>query len=135
MPQDLLLEIGCEELPASFVASALTALPSLIAKRLAALRITHGPSRAFGSPRRLALLVEGVADRQTDVEEELQGPPATAAFDKNGAPTKGGEAFAKKLGIPLSELRTVVYRPARRRRPRTALVRRATPAAPPPSPR
>lgn len=107
MPSDLLLEIGCEELPASFVDSALAALPGLVTKRLDALRVGYGTARPLGSPRRIAILVEGVADRQPDVEEELTGPPATAAFDKEGKPTKGAEAFAKKLGVDVSALKVV----------------------------
>jgi glycyl-tRNA synthetase beta chain len=63
--------------------------------------------RAYGTPRRLALAVEGLADRQPDVSEELTGPPATAAFDKEGKPTKAAEAFAKKLGCAVEELRQV----------------------------
>jgi glycyl-tRNA synthetase beta chain len=107
MPLDLLLEIGCEELPSSFVDGALAALPGLITKRLDALRLAHGDARALGSPRRLAVIVSGIAERQPDVEEEMTGPPATAAFDKDGKPTKGGEAFAKKLGVDVSALRLV----------------------------
>ncbi len=107
MPLDLLLEIGCEELPSSFVDAALAALPGLITKRLDALRLTHAGARPFGSPRRLAVIVSGIAERQPDVEEELTGPPATAAFDKEGKPTKGAEAFAKKLGVDVGALRVV----------------------------
>ncbi len=107
MSNDLLLEIGCEELPSSFVAAALAALPGIVTKRLDAQRITHGAARAFGTPRRLALVVEGIGEKQPDVEEEVTGPPATAAFDKEGKPTKGAEAFAKKLGIEVGELRVV----------------------------
>jgi glycyl-tRNA synthetase beta chain len=107
MPADLLLEIGCEELPASFVDGALAALPALLTKRLDALRLEHGAIRPLGSPRRIAVIVEGIADRQPDIEEEMTGPPAAAAFDKEGKPTKGGEAFAKKLGIDVSQLKLV----------------------------
>lgn len=107
MPSDLLLEIGCEELPASFVDGALAAIPALVTKRFEALRLTHGKVLPLGSPRRISVLIEGVADRQPDIEEEMTGPPATAAFDKEGKPTKGGEAFAKKLGIDVSELKLV----------------------------
>jgi glycyl-tRNA synthetase beta chain len=105
--RDLLLEIGVEELPSSFVETALTALPELMRKRLAALRLSHGSIRALGTPRRLALLVEGVALQQPDLEQEVQGPPASAAFDKAGGPTRAAEAFARKLGVDMSELRRV----------------------------
>ncbi|MFP6685012.1 MAG: glycine--tRNA ligase subunit beta, partial [Polyangiaceae bacterium] len=62
MPEtrDLLFEIGCEELPSSFVDGALSALPGLVHKALAELRLAHGPVRALGTPRRLTLIVEGL---------------------------------------------------------------------------
>ena len=107
MHHDLLFEIGVEELPSSFVAGALAALPGLAGKRLKDLRLGHGALRAYGTPRRLALVIEGLVDRQTDLAEELTGPPVSAAFDKQGKPTKAAEAFAKKLGCALEELRQV----------------------------
>ena len=76
MAHDLLLEIGVEELPASFVAGAVRALPDLTAAKLRELRLDHGAIRATGTPRRLALLVAGVAERQPDLDEEVLGPPA-----------------------------------------------------------
>ncbi|WP_437598846.1 glycine--tRNA ligase subunit beta [Sorangium sp. So ce590] len=103
---DLLLEIGVEELPSSFVEAALRALPDLATKRLAELRLRHGAMRALGTPRRLALLVSGIAARQPDLEEEVTGPPVKAAF-KDGAPTKAAEAFAQKLGCAVADLRRV----------------------------
>ena len=104
--RDLLLEIGCEELPASFVDAALRALPDLAKKRLAELRLTHGEMIPLGTPRRLSLVIKGLAERQPDLEEELTGPPVRAAF-KDGAPTKAAEAFAAKLGCSVNELRRV----------------------------
>ncbi|EYF03998.1 glycine--tRNA ligase subunit beta [Chondromyces apiculatus] len=103
---DLLLEIGVEELPASFVDAALRALPDLATKRLADLRLTHGAVRALGTPRRLTLIVDGLSVRQPDLEEEVTGPPVKAAY-KDGAPTRAAEAFAQKLGVPVDALRRV----------------------------
>ena len=100
----LLLEIGCEELPSSFVDGALAALPALVATKLAALRIPHGEVRALGTARRLSVLVHDVRDRQLDLDEEVLGPPETAAY-KDGAPTRAAEAFAQKLGVAVSALR------------------------------
>lgn len=104
--RDLLFEIGCEELPASFVAGALDALPRLADERLQALRLTHGTIRALGTPRRLTLIVEGLATEQPNLEEKVQGPPVKAAF-KDGKPTKAAEAFANKLGCGLDDLERV----------------------------
>lgn len=99
----LLLEIGCEELPSSFVDAALDAMPDLARTRLSALRITHDEVRSFGTPRRLTLAVHDVAARQSDLDEEVVGPPETAAY-KDGKPTKAAESFAQKLGVQLDAL-------------------------------
>ena len=99
MSEDLLLEIGVEELPAGFVAQAVEALPGLIESRLRELRIGHGLVRALGTPRRLALIVEGVATAQPDLDEEVLGPPARVAFDADGEPTKAAQSFASKIGV------------------------------------
>ncbi|UQA62003.1 glycine--tRNA ligase subunit beta [Polyangium aurulentum] len=104
--RDLLLEIGCEELPASFVDAALRALPDLAKKRFSDLRLAHGEMIALGTPRRLSLVIKGLAERQPDLEEEVTGPPVRAAF-KDGAPTKAAEAFATKLGCSIADLRRV----------------------------
>lgn len=99
MPQDLLLEIGVEELPATFVASAVEALPGLLEARLRELRLAHGTIRALGTPRRLALIATGLASAQPDLDEEALGPPARVAFDADGKPTKAALSFAQKIGV------------------------------------
>src|ERR1700690_1326985 len=106
----LLLEIGTEELPSSFVDAALAALPKIIADELGQARLSHGEARALGTPRRLAILVRDVQARQLDLDEEVVGPPETAAF-KDGRPTKAAEAFASKVGVGVSSL-SVIERPA-----------------------
>ena len=104
MSEDLLLEIGVEELPATFVAQAVEALPGLLESRLRELRLSHGAVRALGTPRRLALIVQGVASAQPDLDEEALGPPARVAFDADGKPTKAAQSFATKIGVPLDAL-------------------------------
>lgn len=106
----LLLEVGTEELPSSFVDAALSALPGIMADELAQARLSHGEVRALGTPRRLALLVSDVATTQLDLDEEVIGPPEAVAF-KDGRPTKAAEAFAGKLGVAAASL-TVVERAA-----------------------
>ncbi len=106
----MLLEIGTEELPSSFVDAALAAIPRIVADELANARLSHGPIEALGTPRRLAVRVRDVATRQLDLDEEVIGPPESAAF-KDGKPTRAAEAFAAKLGIPLEAL-GVVDKPA-----------------------
>lgn len=107
MAHDLLLEIGTEELPASFVARALEAMPDLCAKLFEGARLDHGAMRAIGTPRRLTLIVSGVAEAQKDISEEVMGPPKSVAFDAQGQVTKAGEGFAKKLGKAASDIRLV----------------------------
>lgn len=104
MPETLLLEIGTEELPASFVASGVEALPALVRAKLAELRLPHGDVKAAGTPRRLAVLVEQVGTEQPDLDEEVLGPPARVAFDAEGKPTKAALAFAQKLGVEVGAL-------------------------------
>lgn len=106
MRGDLLFEIGTEEIPAGFLARALAELPGLATARLAAARLEHDDAVALGAPRRVALHVRGLADRQADVSETLTGPPASAAF-KDGQPTKAAIGFAQKAGVPVEALKVV----------------------------
>ncbi len=104
MSEVLLLEIGTEELPASFVASGVAALPGLIGEKLASARLSHGAITAAGTPRRLAVWVEDVPERQPDLDEEVTGPPVRVAFDKDGAPTRAAQSFADKIGVVVESL-------------------------------
>ncbi len=104
MAQDLLLEIGVEELPASFVNSAVDSLPRLIEAQLEQLRLGRGDIIAMGTPRRLAVLAMGLAEKQPDLDQEVVGPPARIAFDADGKPTKAAQSFAAKSGVELSAL-------------------------------
>jgi glycyl-tRNA synthetase beta chain len=107
VPNDLLLELGAEEIPASFIEPALDDLRRIFVERAAAARLVHGAVRVYGTPRRLALLVSGVADRTDDVSREVTGPSAKAAFDAAGKPTRAAQKFAESAGIPLTMLRRV----------------------------
>lgn len=107
MTKTLLIEIGVEELPASFVARAMEQMPELAKAALLAARLTHGEMKALGTPRRLSLVVEGVSEAQPDLEEEVLGPPRAVAFEEDGRPKKAAEGFAKKLGVPLEAVRII----------------------------
>jgi glycyl-tRNA synthetase beta chain len=107
MAEDLLLEIGVEELPASFVLTALAEMPNLLSNHLRTLRLVHGAVHAYGTPRRLALIAESVADRQPDLDEQVLGPPARVAFDAKGEPTKAAQSFATKVGCSLDALERI----------------------------
>jgi glycyl-tRNA synthetase beta chain len=98
-----LLEVGTEELPASFVDEALSQWRSRIPKQLAELNLTSESIHFYGTPRRLAVLIQGLPAQQADQEEEVKGPPAQAAF-KDGKPTKAAEGFAQKQGVSVDAL-------------------------------
>lgn len=105
MPRSLLLEIGTEEIPAGYLSAAMVAIASRCEAALQAARLPFESVRALGTPRRLSLVVEGLAEGQADLEEEMVGPPARVAFDGEGKPTKAAEGFAKRNGVALAELR------------------------------
>eukprot|EP00192_Tetraselmis_astigmatica_P002230 CAMPEP_0117679166 /NCGR_PEP_ID=MMETSP0804-20121206/17675_1 /TAXON_ID=1074897 /ORGANISM="Tetraselmis astigmatica, Strain CCMP880" /LENGTH=1066 /DNA_ID=CAMNT_0005488581 /DNA_START=94 /DNA_END=3295 /DNA_ORIENTATION=- len=92
------LEIGCEELPPDDLDSVLDALQSSVPELLKELNLSYERLKVEGTPRRLAVMVEGLAAYQEDVEQRLRGPPAKAAF-KDGEPTKALLGFAKKNGV------------------------------------
>jgi glycyl-tRNA synthetase beta chain len=97
-----LLEVGTEELPAQFVASALTQWKSRIPADLKANVLTTDRIEVFGTPRRLAVLVHGLPEQQPQQTEEIKGPPATTAF-KDGKPTPAALGFAKKQGVDVAD--------------------------------
>lgn len=97
-----LLEVGTEELPASFVDEALSQWRSRIPKQLAELNLTTDAIQFYGTPRRLAIVIQGLPAQQPDQEEEVKGPPAQAAF-KDGQPTKAAEGFAQKQGVSIAD--------------------------------
>ncbi len=99
------LEIGSEELPAQDVPNAVGQLEKSIPALLKELRISYNKVYVFGTPRRLSVIVSGMAARQTDFESEVTGPPADRAFDADGNPTKAGIGFAKGKGLDVSALR------------------------------
>ncbi|MGD2079682.1 MAG: glycine--tRNA ligase subunit beta [Nitrospirota bacterium] len=99
MPETLLLEIGTEELPARFIPGALQSLERTASEELKKNGIGFGPTEAFATPRRLALLVGGVPETQEGRVEEVFGPPRSAAFDAQGRPTKAALGFARSQGV------------------------------------
>ncbi|HYO71198.1 MAG TPA: glycine--tRNA ligase subunit beta [Archangium sp.] len=104
MASDLLLEIGAEEIPASFIVPALADLERIITERAAEARLKHGEVRTYGTPRRLAVWVKDVAERGEDITREVLGPSAKAAFDKDGKPTKAAEKFAESQKLSVDAL-------------------------------
>ncbi len=101
----LLFEIGTEEIPARFMLDALKYMEDFIKKSFDELRIDYGKVRATGTPRRLVLMAEDVAEVQRDLEQEVIGPPARVAFDATGRVTKAGEGFARAQGVSVEDLK------------------------------
>ena len=104
MSKDLLLEIGTEEVPAHVMPHLLADLKRLAGDMFAEHRLAYENLRTIGTPRRTALLVTGLAERQEDVSTETRGPSVAIAFDAEGNPTKAGTGFARGQGIEPSEL-------------------------------
>ena len=105
---DFLFEIGLEEVPARMIAAAQAellkrTLALLVREQLVA---AEPVAKSYSTPRRLAVLVEGVREQQEDITEEVTGPAVKIAF-RDGVPTPAAEAFARKSGVAVSELRTV----------------------------
>lgn len=98
-----LLEIGTEELPATFVSEAIQQWQQIIPTTLTEAYLTNKSVNIYATPRRLAVIIEGLSTQQPDREEEIKGPPAKAAF-KDGKPTKAAEGFAKKQAVELNDL-------------------------------
>ncbi len=108
MDRELLIEIGTEELPASWLPGLTRQFGEHIAARLGALRIPpDGPVETYSTPRRLAARVARMPERQADVEELLTGPAVAAAFKPTGEPTPAAAGFARKHGVGVDALERV----------------------------
>lgn len=105
--KELLLEIGTEEIPAMFVVGAFDSLKELAGKHLKKERIDHGAITACGTPRRIALRVVGLVDRQQDQVLEKTGPSVNVAYDEDGNPTKAAVGFARGQGVDVEDLETL----------------------------
>ncbi|WP_145947472.1 glycine--tRNA ligase subunit beta [Paenibacillus sp. Y412MC10] len=99
MSKDLLFEIGLEEVPARFLRAAMEQLEERMVKWLEQSRIAHGEVHSYATPRRLAVLVKSVAEKQEDVQEEVKGPSRKIALDENGNWSKAALGFARGQGV------------------------------------
>jgi glycyl-tRNA synthetase beta chain len=109
-----LLEIGTEEIPARMIDGALEDLRLALFNEFEAGRLLPEIDfnidkniKAFATPRRLAILAHGLRDRQPDTVQEVSGPPAKAAFDSSGRPTKAAEGFARSQGVRVEDLKRI----------------------------
>jgi len=102
--RDFLVEIGTEELPPKSLLALADAFAAGIGKGLDDAGLLHGAVERFATPRRLAVRVRRLAERQPDRAIERRGPPLKAAFDAQGAPTQAALAFAKSCGVEVAAL-------------------------------
>ena len=104
MDRELLIEIGTEELPASWLPGLTAQLARHVDARLKEFRLTPStPAESYSTPRRLTVRVAKAVERQVDFEELVTGPPVAAAF-KDGRPTPAAEGFARKYGVEVDAL-------------------------------
>jgi glycyl-tRNA synthetase beta chain len=102
--RDFLVEIGTEELPPRALRLLEQAFAGDLASGLAKASLKHGEVRSFATPRRLAILIRGLAAKQPDQKIERRGPPVNAAFDAEGLPTRAAQAFAASCRVSIEEL-------------------------------
>lgn len=105
--QDLLIELGTEELPPKTLVALRDSFYNSITSQLKELGLTYSKAQSYASPRRLAVIVDQLDIQQTDRTEQKLGPAVAAAFDKEGKPTKAAEGFAKSNGSTVAELAKV----------------------------
>lgn len=114
MAKDLLLEIGLEEMPAHVVTPGMKQLENKVTAFLDENRLSFESIKAFSTPRRLAVLIEKIADRQEDIQEEVKGPAKKIALDAEGNWSKAAQGFVRGQGvstdaITFRELKGVEY--------------------------
>ncbi len=101
---ELLLEIGVEELPYQFIVPALASLKDSAERLFHDQRLAFQSTRTMGTPRRLTIVVEGLAARQSSITKEVMGPSKAVAFDQTGQPTKAALGFAAGQGVAVQDL-------------------------------
>ena len=107
MQQELLFEIGTEEIPAGYLMPALDDIKRLLAQKLDDLFLSYDAIKTAGTPRRLVACVTGLDACQEDRREKVMGPPKKAAFDAENRPTKAAVGFAKSKGASLDDIEIV----------------------------
>lgn len=105
LTKDAVLEIGCEELPSSYIRPAIDQMVAAAEASLREHRITYQHLYTYYTPRRLALFFKGLPEMQQDTVKEVTGPLVSVAFDEHGLPTRAGEGFAKAQGVSAASLK------------------------------
>ena len=104
MAKDLLFEIGAEEIPAGFMPNILGQLKQLAETKLNDAHLPFESIATYGTPRRLALIVKGLADTSAEISERHKGPSASIAYDADGNATKAAIGFARGKGLDVADL-------------------------------
>ena len=104
MAKDLLFEIGAEEIPAGFMPNILGQLKQLAETKLNDAHLSFESIATYGTPRRLALIVKGLADTSAEISERHKGPSASIAYDADGNATKAAIGFARGKGLDVTDL-------------------------------
>ena len=104
MAKDLLFEIGAEEIPAGFMPNILGQLKTLAETKLNDAHLPFESIATYGTPRRLALIVRGLADTSAEISERHKGPSASIAYGADGNPTKAAIGFARGKGLDVADL-------------------------------
>ena len=104
MARDLLFEIGVEEIPAAYILPAMEQLARSLERELTTARLSFESTRTLATPRRMTVIVKGVADAQISETRTVTGPPARIAFGDDGAPTKAAMGFARSQGVDVAAL-------------------------------
>jgi len=108
MDRELLLELGCEEIPASWLPTLTNQVGETLAAQLSERRLPPETAvETYSTPRRLMVRIERIPERQTDFEELVNGPPVAASFAPDGAPTPAATGFAAKQGVDVAALERV----------------------------
>jgi len=107
MSGELLLEIGTEEIPARFILPALEGMRALLQSELQSQRISWERIITYGTPRRLVICAQDMAEKQIDTVVTAVGPPLKVAFDPEGKPTKAAENFAFRQGVTVNDLKVI----------------------------
>ncbi|MCC7417643.1 MAG: glycine--tRNA ligase subunit beta [Acidobacteria bacterium] len=108
MDRELLLEIGCEELPAGWLPGLTRQIGEAMVAALTGHRLAPAsPAETFSTPRRLTVRIARVPERQTDLEELVTGPPVSAAFKPDGTPAPAAAGFAGRHGVEVGALERV----------------------------
>ena len=108
MDRELLLEIGCEEIPASWLPGLTSQLGDVVIKQLKDQRLApETPVETYSTPRRLTVRIGRLTERQTDLEELVNGPSVSASFGPDGAPTQAAMKFAERNNTDVASLERV----------------------------